>query len=319
MPAIKFKTSSVGSAAPTDGELVHGELAFNTTDRRGYQGTVSNTTSKIIDSVAAQSSSSVNISGGSITVTNVGSTATGNLRTNNLTIGGTTINNTAQEGVSANTTAAITAKGVVSKTELSKNKLKNIYQFTSVGATTYTKSGPDVKKLHVIVCGGGGGGRGYAESGGAGGYAERVIDATGISTVTVTVGGGGGGGAYFGFSGSGGTTSFGSYVSASGGTGANAHIQHNGGPGGLGSNGNINSYGGGGGGHNNMDQYNNSSAPGLGGASYFGGMTPSAHSSGTQPDTVASWGAGGVAVSASHNGQGGRNGRQGICIVYEYK
>lgn len=319
MPAIKFKNSTASSSAPSNGELVHGELAFNSTDRRGYQGTSSNTVEKVIDSVAAQQSNAVNITGGSLSVTNIGNSSTANLRTNSLTIGGTTVTNIAQEGVSAETTAGITSAGVAQKAGLSQNKLKNIYQFTSVGTTTYTKSGPDVKKLHVVVCGGGGGGRGYAESGGAGGYAERVIDATGISTVTVTVGGGGGGGSYFGYSGGGGTTSFGSYVSASGGTGANAHIQHNGGPGGLGSGGDINSYGGGGMGHNNMDQYNNSSAPGIGGASFFGGCTPSAHSSGTQPDTVAAWGAGGVAVSASHNGQGGRNGRQGICIVYEYK
>ena len=319
MPNLTFRNKTTSGGAPSDGDLVHGELAFNTADRRGFQGTASNTTSQIIDTVASQSQGSVAITGGNISVSSVGNTSTGNLRASALTVNGANITNIAQEGISADTTAGISAGGIYQKTELSKNKLKNIYQFTSVGTTTYTKSGDDVKKLHVLVCGGGGGGRGYAESGGAGGYAERVIDATGISTVTVTVGGGGGGGSYFGFSGGGGTTSFGSYVSASGGTGANAHIQHNGGPGGLGSGGNINSYGGGGMGHNNMDQYNNSSAPGMGGASFFGGMTPSAHSSGTQSDTNASWGAGGVAVSASHNGQGGRNGRQGICIVYEYK
>lgn len=317
MPAFKFRNSTTSTAAPANGELVHGELAFNTTDRRAFQGTASSTTEKIIDTVASQSSNNVNISGGTIEVTNLGTTTPASIKATSFELGGTSLANLS-ETVSSDTNKVLTQKAVYDAVDSKKGKLKNIYTFT--GGGTYTKSGSDVKRLHVICVGGGGGGRAYSECGGAGGYAEKVIDATSITSVTVTVGGAGGGGVYFGFSGNGGTTSFGSFVSASGGSGANAHIQHHGGTGGLGSGGDVNAYGGGGGGHNNMDQYSGNCAPGgVGGISFFGGGTPGAHFSGAQPADVAAFGAGGVAISPSHNGQGGRNGRSGMCIIYEYK
>jgi len=191
--------------------------------------------------------------------------------------------------------------------------LKNLYSYT--GNSTYTKSGSDVQRLRVICVGGGGGGRGYHESGGGGGYAERWIDATNISSVSITVGGGSGGGYYFGFSGQGGTTSFGSYVSASGGYGANQNKSHCGGHGGIGSGGQINTYGGGGGGH--APGYNNQQGgmSGEGGATFFGGGGAGRHG-GNSFNPVAAPGGGGPGGAGNHNGS---DGYAGICLVYEYR
>ena len=109
---------------------------------------------------------------------------------------------------------------------------RNIVVFSSSG--TWTKPSW-CKKVLVKVVGGGGGSAGYSESGGAGGYAEEIIDVTGVSSVSVTVGGGGGGVAYYNSAGDGGTSSFGSYCSASGGYGANRNLSHTDGHGGAGS------------------------------------------------------------------------------------
>ncbi len=315
MPKFKFKNSTTSSQVP--GSLLAGELSVNIADGKAWQGSSSAVVTKIIDTLGKQPANNVAITGGSIAVTSVGNTSASTAKVTTTTIGGTPIANITNHPDSTANNALLTNYAAQAHIQQASGKLKNIYTYTSNG--TYTKSGSDVKVLHVIVCGGGGGGRAYAESGGAGGYAEKMIDATGITTsVSVTVGGGGSGGAYFGYSPGGGTTSFGSYVSASGGGGANAHIQHNGGLGGQGSSGNLNVWGGGGGGHNNQDQYNGNGAPGHGGVSFFGGGQPSGHG-GQQPSDVAAWGAGGVATNPAHNGQGGRNGKGGICIVYEYK
>jgi hypothetical protein len=311
MPKIKFKNSNTSSQVP--GSLITGEFAINVQDGRGYQGNASAIVTKVIDTLGRQAANSVAITGGSISVTSVGNAAA---VASSAVIGGTTISNLTSDPNSTAVDAVMTNYAAQRNVLDSGEKIKNVFTYTGNG--TYTKSGTDVRRLHVIVCGGGGGGRAYAESGGAGGYAEKVLDATGITTVSVTVGGGGAGGVYFGFSPGGGTTSFGGFVSASGGGGANAHIQHNGGLGGLGSSGELNVWGGGGGGHNNQDQYNSNGAPGHGGVSFFGGGQPSGHG-GQQPSDVSSFGSGGVATNPAHNGQGGRNGKGGICIVYEYK
>ena len=318
MPVFKFRNSTTASSTPTAASLASGEISVNITDARIYQGT---TSQKITDSFATQAANSVAITGGTVSVTNLGTSTRSTMAVSSMTHGGTSLSVVAAPDT--NTTGVATRDLMFYRNDDLQGKLKNVYTYT--GNATYTKSGPDVTRLHVVVCGGGGGGRAYSECGGAGGYAEVLIDATSITTVAVTIGGAGSGGAYFGFSPGGGTTSFGSYVTAPGGGGANAHIQHNGGLGGLGATGSgiINGFGtrgGGGGGHNNMDQYSSSCAPGGdGGISFFGGGQPGGHSSGAQPSDVAAWGAGGVAVSPSHNGQGGRNGKGGICIVYEYK
>ena len=191
--------------------------------------------------------------------------------------------------------------------------VKNVYTYT--GNSTWNKSGDDVKAVKVICVGGGGGGRGYGESGGAGGYAERVIDVEGISSVGITVGGGGGGGNYFGYSGRGGTSSFGGYVSASGGYGANNHGAHIGGHGGNGSGGQINSHGGGGKGHNMGYNNRSNSACGYGGKSFFGGGR-NAHHHSSRPANVGAPGGGG-AGSVGGSGGSGSTGQTGCVIVYE--
>lgn len=193
--------------------------------------------------------------------------------------------------------------------------VKNVFVYSSNG--TYTKSGSDVKKIRVICVGGGGGGRGYGESGGAGGYSERTLGADGISAVSITVGGSGAGGNYFGNSPSGGTTSFGSFLSATGGFGANNHGSHIGGHGGNGSAGDVNSLGGGGKGHNNGQNNPSNSAVGRGGAGFFGGSRNSHHASGRPADHGAP-GAGGTG-SVGGSGGIGSDGRGGICIVYELR
>lgn len=314
MPKYKFKNSNTASQVP--GSLIAGELAINVQDGRAFQGNASAVVTKVIDTLGRQTANNVSITGGAISLTSVGNTVPPAAVGSSVVINGTTVSNVTSDPNSAAANAVMTNYAAQQNVLNAGEKLKNIYTFT--GSGTYTKSGTDVRRLHVIVCGGGGGGRAYAESGGAGGYAEKVLDATSITTVTVTVGGGGAGGVYFGFSPGGGTTSFGGFCSASGGGGANAHIQHNGGLGGLGSSGELNVWGGGGGGHNNQDQYNSNGAPGHGGVSFFGGGQPSGHG-GQQPSDVSSWGSGGVATNPAHNGQGGRNGKGGICIVYEYK
>lgn len=124
----------------------------------------------------------------------------------------------------------------------------SIVSFT--GSGTYTVPSNCTKVLVQLV-GGGGGSAGYAESGGAGGFAEGVFSVTPGASISVTVGGGGGGVGYYAAAGDGGTTSFGGYISATGGYGANRNYSHGGGHGGVGSGGQLNLYGGTGTGHMN--------------------------------------------------------------------
>lgn len=314
MPRIKLKNSTNAGSVPSSLEI--GEIAINVADNKTYVGTSSGVV-KIGGSMAPQESSSVSISGGNATGTTI---ASGSLTTTNLQLnsGQTVTGVSNSSGLGSSNTTLATQAAVNDFTNAETGTLKNIYSWTSNG--TYTKSGSDVRRIKVICVGAGGGGRGYGESGGAGGMAEEVLDATGISTVSITIGTGGGGGQYFGFSGQGGTTSFGGYCSASGGYGSNQNYQHSGGHGGVGYGGNLNIHGGGGSGHKNCHSasYHN---PGHGGQSFFGGSQAGHHYSQRYAQNLTAPGAGG----AGHNsyGQGGwaagYNGTYGICVVYEYK
>lgn len=198
-----------------------------------------------------------------------------------------------------------------------------------ISVQTFTASGTwamptGCTKLHIMLVGGGGGGCGYAESGGAGGYAEKIIDTSSWAegtTVSVTIGGAGSGTGYHSGAGDGGTTSFGSYVSATGGYGANRNYSHTGGRGGYGSGGDINLYGGGGGSHKNHPD-SNSFESGKGGGSFFGDTLSGHHANwyahyNENNASVMPYGAGGA--GQTHSYSRGGHGNNGVCIVYSYR
>ena len=172
-------------------------------------------------------------------------------------------------------------------------------------------SGVRYIKVKLVAAGGGGGGHG--ESGGAGGYSERVLDVTGISSVSVTIGGGGGGTWYAGAGGNGAGSSFGPYLSAGGGHGANRQNQHSGGVSGTGSGGDLNMHQGSGGDHHYSF--------GMGGATHFGGAAPSGHPQGGNfshnHQGHAAPGTGGTGGYFHDNR--GSDGRPGYCVVEEYR
>ena len=212
-----------------------------------------------------------------------------------------------QSGKFLTTNGSTLSWGVVSGT----SGFRSMQVWTSNG--TWNRPA-GVKSIKVQVVGAGGGGSGYCESGGAGGFSERVIDVTNVSSVTVTVGNPGGGTNYSGCGGNGNSSSFGSYCSGSAGIGANCSQQHAGGYGGNGSGGSLNVYGGGGNGHGSNHSYGNHT----GGASYFGGSQPSSHNQHNyshRHENHAAWGAGG---NGSRNSSRGARGRQGVVVVYEY-
>ena len=191
--------------------------------------------------------------------------------------------------------------------------LIDIQTFASSGTYTWTKPS-GCEKVLVKVQGGGGGACGYCESGGAGGYAEKVIMVQDVSTVSVTVGGGGASSGYYSGSSSGGASSFGSYVSATGGYGANNQYSHTGGHGGYGYKGDLNLHGGDGSGHANHGGH----APiGQGGSTYFGGSACIRRDTTTTKLYQGAPGAGGPG-GRTNDGGGGAYGENGIVIVYSY-
>jgi len=199
---------------------------------------------------------------------------------------------------------------------LSKGEIISITSYASAGTFTWTKP-EGCTKVSVKVTGGGGGAAGYCESGGAGGHAEKEIDVTNITTVSVTVGAGGASTGYYAAGGNGGTSSFGSYVSASGGYGANQNYSHSGGAGGVGSGGQINLYGGGGTGHGNSHGHY---PGGTGGGSFWGGSSTVRRDTTVTKLYTGAWGSGGPG-GRTDDGSGGSvaYGENGIVVVYSYK
>lgn len=169
---------------------------------------------------------------------------------------------------------------------------KNMWVSTTTGTTTFSvPSG--ISKIDVQLCGAGGkGGDGdgirSGSGGGAGGYARKIVDVTGTSTIQVYV-------ASSTVSTTGESTKFGTngyYFYATG--GGPGTVDAIGGAGGIGVNGDINMYGGDGGmGFSNI-------GGGSGGASFFGG--------------------GGTGGSSNSNGHSGRamcsGGGGGSYIIY---
>ena len=184
----------------------------------------------------------------------------------------------------------------------------NVY----TGNSTWSRPS-GVRYIRVQVQGAGGGGSGHGEGGAAGGYAEKFIDVTGISSVSVSIGGGGGGTYYSGAGGNGNGSSFGPYVSASGGHGANRQNQHSGGVSGNGSGGNLNIHTGGGFSHHAYSAQSTANT-------YFGGGAPGNHPQGGHfahnHQNHCTQGSGGA---GSHfHGHRGSDGRPGMIIVTNY-
>jgi hypothetical protein len=191
---------------------------------------------------------------------------------------------------------------------------------TTVGVSSWTvpavlRTGRLKAKVSVIA-GGAGGSRGAssgsptvgsgAGGGGEGGSAEKVIDLTGVTSVSVTVGAGGNGSSTASTPGSnGGASSFGAYLSATGGLASSPFTW--GGIGGQGSSGDVNRKGGGGG--NGYSITTGSvviSQGGFGGGGTVGVLSlPGANTAGSQAGTP---GAGGGGSTGAANGGGGFRG-----------
>jgi hypothetical protein len=198
---------------------------------------------------------------------------------------------------------------------LDAGSLLSISSYTTAGSFTWTKPA-NCTRILVAVVGGGGGASGYCESGGSGGYSERMIDVTAVSTVTVTVGGAGTAIAYNNPAGAGGTSSFGSYCSATGGGGANTFTNHCGGLGGVGSGGDVNLTGGGGTGHANSA---GNGAIARGGRSFLGGSTGANRETNTGKALNGAPGAGGPGSRTDDGTPAGGTGEAGAVIIWEYK
>jgi hypothetical protein len=218
--------------------------------------------------------------------------------------GGTNLNSVG----GANNVLRVNAAG--NALEYAQHGFSGMQVFTS-GGTWNRPAG--VRYIRIKLQGSGGGASGHGESGGAGGYSERILDVTGISSVGVTVDGGGSGTYYANAGGNAGGSSFGPYLSCSAGHGANRQNQHSGGVSGNGSGGDLNIHTGGGGSHH--DNF------GPGGTGYFGGAAPSGHPQGGNfshnHQGHASPGTGGC--GAHYHGHRGSDGRPGLCVVEEYK
>jgi hypothetical protein len=169
-------------------------------------------------------------------------------------------------------------------------------------STTWTRPA-GIKTIRVQLIGGGASGNSWGKAGGAGGYSEKIIDVTSISSVAVTVGN-----RVLAHGNSGIATSFGSHCSATGGLATNPHTGNtSGATGGVGTGGDINIQGGGG-----SSNHSDGGTPGAVG--YFGGGS-FGQSTSNLGDHPAAYGSGG---SGCNNGYNSGSGARGLVIVWEY-
>ena len=171
---------NITSAAIIDGSITNAELA----------------TSAITDAKIADT-----------TITS-GKFATGAVDLSTSTVTGTTPFSKGGTGTASLGTAyhVLQTNAANNALEFSDSGIRRMVVFT--GSGTYTKTA-GARYALVQVQGPGGGASGHGESGAAGGYAERLVDISGISTVSVTINGGGGGTYYSGAAGNaGGSCSF---------------------------------------------------------------------------------------------------------------
>ena len=180
--------------------------------------------------------------------------------------------------------------------------LTSVQVFTSSG--TWTKP-TDIATVRVQLVGSGATAKQNRRGGGAGGYSEKLIDVSSISSETVTVG------ASAAASNAGNTSSFGSHCSATGGAlgGAGA-----GGLGGVGTGGDINIYGGGGG-----VNVAYSGGAGDGGASYFGGGQHGFWEQNDVAETLTDLAYGGGGAGSMSTYDQPDNSVGGLVVVWEYK
>jgi hypothetical protein len=254
--------TDIAGLAVTDGNIIVGD-GTNWVAESGATAR----TSLGLGSIATQASSSVTITGGSITgITDLavadGGTGQGSYTDGQLLIGNTTGNTLTKATLTAGTGISVTnGSGAITIASTGGGGFSNMEVFTSPG--TWTNPGTTTKvKVTVVGGGGGGGASNFASSGagggGGGGTAIEVVPFPSGTNVPVTVGGAGG------------TSSFGPYCSATGGAvgtagGAGPIL---GGSGGVGSGGNINISGGDGGSSGSGFYI---CAGGLGGSSTHGG------------------------------------------------
>jgi hypothetical protein len=246
-----------------------------------------------------------------------GAVTSGKMASSAVSLSSSTVTGTLPVTKGGTGITSIGGNNTVLRTNSSNNGLEYAVAGFS-GMQVFTGSGTwnrpsGVRYVRIKVQGAGGGGSGHGESGAAGGYSERVLDVSGISSVSVYVGGGGGGTYYANAGGNGDYASFGPYASAQGGHGANRQNQHSGGVSGSASGGDLNIHTGSGGSHHHSF--------GPGGTSHFGGPAPSGHPQGGHfshnHQAHSAPGTGGT--GGYFHGHRGSDGRPGIVVVEEYK
>ncbi|QJQ19532.1 phage tail protein [Pseudomonas sp. SK] len=194
-------------------------------------------------------------------------------------------------------------------TQVSQLPFRGVQSYKTAGVSTWTVPA-GVRKVWVTVTGAGGGG-GCSDpatnlgsaGGGGGGISQRLVDLTGVTSVSVTVGAGGAGATAISTAGgSGGTSSFGAYLSATGGVGGGGNSTVGNAPGNSG--------------RGNGGDYN--SALGVGAPNYGmnggsgGGPGPRATQSAVAGNMALDSGGGG---SGAYPGQPGGSGAAGCVII----
>ena len=272
------------------------------------------TTEGIVDGTIISS----NIANNTITGTQIGSNqvSSSNLASGSVVLGSSTV--TGSVGIGSGGTGR-SDLGSAYNALVSNGSSLYWAPYGIYGMQVFTSSGTwnrpsNVRYIKIQCVGSGGGGSGHGESGGSGGYSERVLEVlqNGIGSVSVTINGPGGGTYYSGAGGGGSGVSFGPYCSASGGYGANQNNQHSGGLAGSGSGGDLNIYGGGGQTHNNRSS--------VGGDCFWGGAVAAGHPQGGNfshnHQGHATPGSGGS--GAYFGGHRGSDGKQGMIVITMY-